>query len=219
MHRSRTRPGRQTAPETQRRRATPRLAAKAATSQVTRRVRSCHQPRTRLRSRFLTRDPLEAQTRSAYGYVNGDPLNGVDPSGLFACGVFQGLCDATSAVTGVENHLAHYAIDAVTDPAYLAYWGALNLNGAIHAGLGIDTGGDWLRRTCSRARATTSATRESPTRTSSEVSSDRLHGTSASTGVMTSQESIGTARLTGGGNGHSRPTRARVAAVESAQTP
>lgn len=31
---------------------------------------------------FLSRDPLNAVTRSAYGYVYGNPLNAVDPSGL-----------------------------------------------------------------------------------------------------------------------------------------
>ncbi len=31
---------------------------------------------------FLTRDPLDALTRLAYGYVAGSPLNGRDPSGL-----------------------------------------------------------------------------------------------------------------------------------------
>ncbi|MBI2705676.1 MAG: hypothetical protein HYX32_10365 [Actinobacteria bacterium] len=35
---------------------------------------------------FLTRDPISALTRSAYGYVGGNPLNGVDPSGLQAAG-------------------------------------------------------------------------------------------------------------------------------------
>lgn len=34
---------------------------------------------------FLTRDPLEAETREAYGYVGGDPLNRVDPSGMHPC--------------------------------------------------------------------------------------------------------------------------------------
>jgi RHS repeat-associated protein len=33
---------------------------------------------------FLTRDPLDATTRSAYGYVADNPLNAVDPLGL--CG-------------------------------------------------------------------------------------------------------------------------------------
>ena len=32
---------------------------------------------------FLTRDPIEAQSREAYGYVGGNPLNATDPSGLF----------------------------------------------------------------------------------------------------------------------------------------
>ncbi len=32
---------------------------------------------------FLTRDPANALTRSAYGYVYGNPLNMTDPSGLF----------------------------------------------------------------------------------------------------------------------------------------
>jgi hypothetical protein len=33
-------------------------------------------------ARFLSRDPLAAQTREPYGYVNDNPLNGGDPSGL-----------------------------------------------------------------------------------------------------------------------------------------
>ena len=40
---------------------------------------------------FLTRDTLEAVTRSAYGYVGGNPLNGSDPSGLVPCA--HGLID------------------------------------------------------------------------------------------------------------------------------
>jgi RHS repeat-associated protein len=33
-------------------------------------------------AQFLTLDPAVAQTRSPYGYVDSDPLNGVDPTGL-----------------------------------------------------------------------------------------------------------------------------------------
>ena len=36
-------------------------------------------------AQFLSRDPLEALTRAPYGYASGDPLNGMDPSGL-GCG-------------------------------------------------------------------------------------------------------------------------------------
>lgn len=32
---------------------------------------------------FITRDPIEAQTREAYGYVGGNPLNYTDPLGLY----------------------------------------------------------------------------------------------------------------------------------------
>jgi RHS repeat-associated protein len=34
-------------------------------------------------AQFLTRDPIVAHTRSAYGYVDNNPLNAIDPSGLF----------------------------------------------------------------------------------------------------------------------------------------
>lgn len=33
-------------------------------------------------AQFLTKDPLDTLTRSAYRYANGDPVNGTDPSGL-----------------------------------------------------------------------------------------------------------------------------------------
>jgi RHS repeat-associated protein len=36
-------------------------------------------------AQFLSRDPAVAFTRSAYGYVGGNPLNGADPTGL-GCG-------------------------------------------------------------------------------------------------------------------------------------
>ncbi|MGH9223752.1 MAG: RHS repeat-associated core domain-containing protein, partial [Acidimicrobiales bacterium] len=32
---------------------------------------------------FISRDPIESVTREPYGYVGGDPLNSVDPTGLF----------------------------------------------------------------------------------------------------------------------------------------
>jgi RHS repeat-associated protein len=38
---------------------------------------------------FLTRDPAVSMTRDAYGYVYGDPLNRVDPSGLAP---WDGIC-------------------------------------------------------------------------------------------------------------------------------
>ena len=35
-------------------------------------------------AQFLTRDPIEDVTRSAYAYVNGNPLNATDPTGLIS---------------------------------------------------------------------------------------------------------------------------------------
>ena len=39
---------------------------------------------------FLTRDPIEVLTRSAYGHVNNNPLNAIDPSGLMPGGGILG---------------------------------------------------------------------------------------------------------------------------------
>ena len=49
---------------------------------------------------FLTRDPLEAETRSAYGYVDGDPLDASDPSGLDKC--FWNVCVGFHPMDGVD---------------------------------------------------------------------------------------------------------------------
>ncbi|MFN8038878.1 MAG: RHS repeat-associated core domain-containing protein [Acidimicrobiales bacterium] len=44
---------------------------------------------------FISRDPANALTRSAYGYTGGNPLNRTDPSGLWTCdgGLF---CDVVN---------------------------------------------------------------------------------------------------------------------------
>ena len=52
-------------------------------------------------AQFLTRDPLRSITRSPYGYVDGDPLNVVDPSGLW------GL---KNAMRFVNDHAAEIAL-------------------------------------------------------------------------------------------------------------
>ena len=43
-------------------------------------------------AQFLSVDPAVAATGSAYGYVDGDPLNSTDPSGLCVGGVFGKHC-------------------------------------------------------------------------------------------------------------------------------
>jgi len=45
---------------------------------------------------FLTVDPKVATTLSPYGYVQGNPLNSSDPTGLDNCGLFAFFCDAVS---------------------------------------------------------------------------------------------------------------------------
>jgi RHS repeat-associated protein len=49
---------------------------------------------------FLTRDPLAAMTRDAYGYTGGNPLNATDPTGLFCIGGKNpnGSCRGSGAV-------------------------------------------------------------------------------------------------------------------------
>jgi hypothetical protein len=47
-----------------------------------------------LGAQFLTRDPLEAITRSAYGYAGNNPVNNTDPTGLYwGEGVLGGIGD------------------------------------------------------------------------------------------------------------------------------
>ena len=60
-------------------------------------------------SLFLSRDPIEALTRSAYGYVEGDPLNATDPSGLI------GFSDITGAAGDVWDNTGGRAVSAVSD--------------------------------------------------------------------------------------------------------
>ena len=46
-------------------------------------------------AQFLTRDPIEPETRSAYGYAAGSPVNYTDPSGLWPS--LQGISDAIAS--------------------------------------------------------------------------------------------------------------------------
>ena len=56
---------------------------------------------------FISRDPLVALTESAYGYVDGNPLNGTDPTGLW-CPVHNsnGGCAGSSVVKAVQEPIA-----------------------------------------------------------------------------------------------------------------
>lgn len=58
-------------------------------------------------ARFLTRDPLESVTRTAYGYAAGDPLDHADPSGMVTCGPNQyggGCADGSPLPPGFDTY-------------------------------------------------------------------------------------------------------------------
>ncbi len=58
-------------------------------------------------AQFLTRDPLDAITRSPYGYVDNNPLNDLDPLGL--CGMVCRIVNTTVSVatSGTANCVIH----------------------------------------------------------------------------------------------------------------
>ncbi|MGH3133443.1 MAG: RHS repeat-associated core domain-containing protein, partial [Gaiellaceae bacterium] len=76
-------------------------------------------------AQFLSRDPIEQLTRQPYGYVSGNPLNAIDPSGLacwtdpldcardFGRSVISGASDvghaAVSGAIAVGNYTAGFA--------------------------------------------------------------------------------------------------------------
>lgn len=62
-------------------------------------------------AQFLTRDPLEAVTQSAYGYASADPLDLSDPAGLDAC--LFGHCIPTPSLEDASNWAAAFG-DTVT---------------------------------------------------------------------------------------------------------
>jgi hypothetical protein len=134
---------------------------------------------------FLTVDPLVDETGQPYAYTGDDPVNASDPTGHcvstpFGCigpgpanGISGTVGSIVNGVSGAAKEGAHLTIDAVTDPSYLEYWGGLDLNGAIHwglgsafvsvgcdianvigaplvpfqaQGLGVDVAGDWLKQ-------------------------------------------------------------------------
>ena len=64
---------------------------------------------------FLTRDPIEAETREPYGYVGGNPLNETDPAGLNKCEVganpFRWAGNAADCVAKRAKNIDYVSLD------------------------------------------------------------------------------------------------------------
>lgn len=55
---------------------------------------------------FISRDPLNAVTRSPYGYVANNPLNGSDPTGMFfGEGILGGITDSFNPLKYYEEEI------------------------------------------------------------------------------------------------------------------
>jgi RHS repeat-associated protein len=79
---------------------------------------------------FLTRDPLDAITRSAYGYVAGNPLNADDPTGMNwlsdrASDIGGGIVNGAKDVGGFVAEHRHAIIDVAATVGTAVAVGAL----------------------------------------------------------------------------------------------
>lgn len=87
---------------------------------------------------FLTRDPLVALTRSAYGYVGGNPLNGSDPLGLF-CLVHNsnGGCRGSGVIKEAQKPIAVIGLAAAGVSALAADVGLACSEAGLVACVGV----------------------------------------------------------------------------------
>jgi RHS repeat-associated protein len=87
-------------------------------------------------AQFVSVDPLNAVTRSPYGYVGGSPLNGTDPSGLDLCWAGVGLGCPPTLPPGECDTQAWGAAIQSGDQALVDYCGAaIRIDNAIVAGV------------------------------------------------------------------------------------
>ena len=82
---------------------------------------------------FLSRDPAVATTRSPYGYVAGNPLNGADPSGLcwgpdWLCGVENTVVTVAEAPVALAHSELLTAESVVSTAFYAPYWASYEIN-------------------------------------------------------------------------------------------
>ena len=57
-------------------------------------------------AQFLSRDPAVSTTRSPYGYVSGNPLNGTDPLGLWGWNPLDDVAQAASDAASTASTAA-----------------------------------------------------------------------------------------------------------------
>ena len=73
---------------------------------------------------FLTVDPLVDLTGQAYAYTGDDPVNGVDPMGLFGLNpisdIAQGANDVGDAAGDVVNTIVHHPLQSALIAAAVA---------------------------------------------------------------------------------------------------
>ncbi len=98
---------------------------------------------------FLTRDPINSITRSPYGYVDGNPLNLVDPRGLAPCvGGFPLRCDDIEAgLHRMRNLTARRGREVLQSLPDRVDWGHLNAYANAQQGL-RNRLSEWSRWDC-----------------------------------------------------------------------
>lgn len=76
-------------------------------------------------ARMLSTDPVAPSIDdpyvSAYAYANQRPTVLADPSGMFGCGVFSGICDAAKTVASGAVSVGRFAVESVVSPFVASY--------------------------------------------------------------------------------------------------
>ena len=90
-----------------------------------------------LTGQFLTNDPLKSAQSGLYSYANDDPLDNLDPSGLFCIlgHSANGSCNGSGLLNDTKNAsqtALHYALDVVAVPPYAMYYASYELGYGVN---------------------------------------------------------------------------------------
>ncbi|HEU5254111.1 MAG TPA: RHS repeat-associated core domain-containing protein [Solirubrobacterales bacterium] len=91
-----------------------------------------------LSSQFLSSDPIKEMTKSPYGYVHSNPVNGTDPSGLFG---FDDVKDFATSTLDSLNPIKYYEEEIECLEEGCNYWEAVLKGGQGAAVLACDVTG------------------------------------------------------------------------------